>query len=48
LTLLKKKPGIYGKNSEKLEDNALYTMKAIILEDSEDWTYRETRILTLL
>jgi hypothetical protein len=40
LTLLKKKEGVVGLNSDKLVDGKLYAMKAIIKSKRDKWTYR--------
>jgi len=46
LTLVRKKEGVKGKNSEKLVDGKLYAMKAIIKTNRDKWTYRQVKILT--
>jgi len=42
---VRKKQGIYGRNSELVEDGKLYVKKGIIKEKKDHWTYRQTAIL---
>lgn len=48
LQLVRKKAGARGPGASELEEGKLYTKKSIILDEVSEWTYSESKILSLL